>query len=134
MTAAGHLEDQPLGTPPRMRPPQLAHGCLHLSRDLPGMMINPVTAVCQPRRPLVAVTAQPRMHALTADPVTASHLGHRNPGRTSSTARYLCSVTLSSLSMSGSVKHQTRPRCKESSGTPHRVNRIPVTTFSTVSR
>ena len=33
------------------------------------------------------------------------------------TARYLCSVTLNSHSMSGSVKYQAKPTCKASSGT-----------------
>jgi len=36
---------------------------------------------------------------------------------TSRMARYFCSVTLRSHSMSGSVKHQAKPRCKASSGT-----------------
>ena len=39
-----------------------------------------VTAVRQTRRALIAVAAQPRMHALTADPVAAGYLGHWNPG------------------------------------------------------
>ena len=38
---------------------------------------------------------------------------------TSSTARYLCSVTLNSHSMSESVKHQAKPMCQASSGTAH---------------
>ena len=41
------------------------------------------------------------------------------PASTSSTARYLCSATLNSHGMSRSVKHQTEPLCKASSGTAH---------------
>jgi hypothetical protein len=43
--------------------------------------------------------------------------GAGTPAMTSSTTRYLCSATLNSHSMSGSVKHQAEPMCKASSGT-----------------
>jgi hypothetical protein len=68
------------------------------------------------------------------DSASLDDLGHRTPGTSSSTARYLCSVTLSSHSMNGSVNHQAGPMCKESSGTPHQGAEGSVTTFSTVSR
>jgi hypothetical protein len=59
------------------------------------------------------------MDAPAAHPIPPGDLGHRNPASTSSTARYLCSVTLKSHSMNGSVKHQAEPMCKASSGTTH---------------
>jgi hypothetical protein len=51
---------------------------------------------------------------------------------TSSTARYLCSDTLNSHSMNGSVKNQAKPKCQASSGTAHGVIRRPVRIFFTV--
>ena len=74
------------------------------------------------------------MHTLAADsiPLATSVIGTR--ALSLRMARYLCSVTLSSHSMSGSVKHQAEPMCKASSGTAHRVECSPVTTFSTSSR
>jgi len=38
------------------------------------------------------------------------------PAPTSSTARYLCSVTLNSHNMSGNVKHQAKPKWARSTG------------------
>jgi hypothetical protein len=56
------------------------------------------------------------------------------PDRTSTTARYLCSTTFSSRSMSGSVTHQMKPPCRTSSGARQPVANFSVITFSTVSR
>src|SRR5262249_23253154 len=41
------------------------------------------------------------------------------PIPTSNTARHLCSATLNSHSMSGSVKHQVKPMCQRSVGVGH---------------
>jgi hypothetical protein len=68
-------------------------------------------------------------------PVPFRDLGHWSAGH--DTARYLCSVTLNSHNMNGSVKHQTKPMCKESSGTARWTTLaefLVVTTFSTASR
>jgi len=56
------------------------------------------------------------------------------PAPTSSTARYLCSATLNSHSMSGSVKHQAKPMCQASSGTAQTDVVQSVRTFFTSSR
>ena len=69
-----------------------------------------------------------------ADSIPFGDLGHRNPGADLRTALYLCSATLSSHSMSGSVKHQAKPKCQASSGTAQRRGAKVVTTFSTASR
>jgi hypothetical protein len=52
--------------------------------------------------------------------VQEAPLGPRTPATTFSTARYLCSVTLSSHNMSRSVNHQAESMCKASSGTAAR--------------
>ncbi len=45
------------------------------------MLMDLVAAAGQPRRSLVPVPAQPRVHTLAAHSVPVGHLGHRNPGR-----------------------------------------------------
>jgi DNA methylase len=52
------------------------------------------------------------------DALAADHDGAagRHPAQDSSTARYLCSTTFSSRSMSGSVTDQVEPPCRTSSG------------------
>ena len=102
-----------------MATPKLADQLLDLGRDAPGMVMDLVAAVLQPRDAFLPVAHQPRVHALAADPIPFGDLGHRNTDATSSTARYLCSATLNSHSMSGSVKHQAKPKCQASSGTAH---------------
>lgn len=106
VAAPVHLEHQPLRTPLRVSTAQLADRRLHLGRDLPRVLTDPVAAVRQARWSLVPVAAQPGTQALSADSVPFGYLGYRDPALTSRTARYLCSVTRSSHSMSGSVKHQ----------------------------
>ena len=73
--------------------------------------MDPVATVLQPRNAFPPIAQQPRVHALAADPVPLGDLGHRNPAPTSSTARYLCSVTLNSHSMSGVSSIKRSPIC-----------------------
>ena len=128
MTAAFHLEHQPPRTPLRMRPPQLTDRFLDLSRDTPGMIMDLVAPVLQPRDAILPGAQQPRVHALAATPYRSATSVTGTPAPTSKTARYLCSVTLNSHSMSESVKHQAEPRCQASSGTAQLHAGHPVTT------
>jgi hypothetical protein len=76
----------------------------------------------------LATLGYPPLHGHGAAAVLADdgHLGAVHPQR-------VCSVTLSSHSMSGRVKHQAKPMCKASSGTAQLLPFIAVTTFSTAS-
>jgi hypothetical protein len=76
-----------------------------------------MAAVGQARRALLPVPAQPGMDALAACPYRSATSVTGTPASTSSTARYLCSVTLSSHNMSRSARHQAEPMCQASSGT-----------------
>ena len=82
---------------------------------------------------------QARQHGIEAvgdgGALTRLRLRRSGSARTSSTARYLCSVTLSSHSMSGSVNHQA-DRCVKNQAGHHTVSNsvIRVRTFCTVSR
>ena len=92
----------------------------------PSRRRNPCwTWRCSQSRPAARLRffPQPGVHALVAYAILFSDLhcsaisatGALTPA--SSTARYPCSVTLNSHSMSGSVKHQAKPTCQASSGT-----------------
>ena len=61
-----------------MGAPKLADRFLNLSWDPPGMAMDPVTAVLQPRDAFLPVTGQPGVHALAADAMPFGDLGHRN--------------------------------------------------------
>jgi hypothetical protein len=80
VAAAAHLEYQPAWTPLRVPAAKLADQLLGLGRDAPGMVMDLVAAVLQPRDPFLPVAHQPRVHALAADPIPFGDLGHRNPG------------------------------------------------------
>jgi len=63
-----------------MGPAQLADRSFQFGGDLPRMLMDLVTAVRQAGRSLIAVPAQPRVHALPAHSVTLGDFGHRDPG------------------------------------------------------
>jgi hypothetical protein len=69
--------------------------------DPQELVMNPVRAVLRRGDALLLVTPQPGVHALPTDPIPLGDLGHRIPAQTSRTARYLCSVTVSSHSVRG---------------------------------
>jgi hypothetical protein len=66
--------------------------------------------VLQPGDPLLQVAPRPGVHALAAYPHLSATSVTGTPAPASSTARYLCSATLSSQSMSGEC--QAKPTCK----------------------
>ena len=80
VAAAAHLEHQPLRPPFGMATPELTDQLLDPGRDAPGMVMDLVAAVLQPRDAFLPVAHQPGMHALAADPIPFGDLGHRNPG------------------------------------------------------
>jgi hypothetical protein len=63
-----------------MATPKLTDQLLDLGRDAPGMVMDLVAAVLQPRDAFPPVAHQPGMHALAADPIPFGDPGHRNPG------------------------------------------------------
>jgi hypothetical protein len=62
-----------------MAAPKLAHQLLDLGGNAPGMVMDPVATVLQPRDAFPPIAQQPRVHALAANPVPLGDLGHRNP-------------------------------------------------------
>ena len=85
----------------------------------PGTVMDLVRAVLQPADALLPVAPQPRVHALTADPIPARHLGHRNTGQHFQHDPVSLLGHASSRGMSGSVKRQVKPRCQPSAGVGH---------------
>src|SRR5258705_6093006 len=60
--------------------PQLTDRCFQLHRNLPRVPADPVRAIRQTRRALLAIPPEPGMHALAADSIPFGDLGHRNTG------------------------------------------------------
>ena len=119
ISAAVHLEHQPPRAPRRVRPPQFTDRFFDLGGDAPGMITDPMAAVLQPRDALLPVAHQPGVHALAADPIPFGDLGHRN---TDADLQHGPVSLLDHAQLpqhERSVKHQTEPMCKASSGTTH---------------
>jgi hypothetical protein len=93
-----------------------------------------MAAVLQALRPLVPVAAQPGVHALTAYPVPAGDLGHRNPGHDFQHGPVSLLGHTQLPQHERSVNHQAKPWCKASSGTAQNVTPGAVSTFFTPSR
>ena len=107
--ATAHLEHQPLRAPFPVCPAQLADRRLQLSRDLPRMGMHFMAPVSQAGRPLIPESRSQVWTLWQLTPYRSATSVTGTPATTSSTARYLCSDTLNSHSMSRSVKHQTEP-------------------------
>jgi len=74
-----HLERDPPGTPPRMRPPQLAYQRLGLRRQPRRRGPRPPRDLTQPVDPRRGVPGLPRIHRLPRHPVPDRHLADRRP-------------------------------------------------------
>ena len=74
-----HLERDPPGTPPRMRPPQLAHQRLGLGRQPRRRGPRPPRRLPQPVDPGRRVPGLPRVHRLPRHPVPDRDLADRRP-------------------------------------------------------
>jgi hypothetical protein len=74
------------------------------------MVTDLVAAVFRSSNAFLPVVHQPGVHALADDSMPFGNLGHRNTDADFSTARYLCSATLNSHTMSGECQHQAKPK------------------------
>ena len=133
-TTTPQLEDQPTGPPAAMRAAQVTDQRFRLGADPPRVRLGAWDRSASPSIPPPGIRAIQRCTVCRATPYRSATSITGAPARTSSTARYLCSTTFSSRSMSGSVTHQVKPPCHTSSGAGHLGHHVTVRTFSTSSR
>ena len=128
-----HLERDPPGTPPRMRPPQLAYQRLGLRRQPRRRGPRPPRDLTQPVDPRRGVPGLPRIHRLPRHPYRTATSPTGDPSSTSSTARSRCSTSQtrsscfcsapmnrrSSRSRTATVKHLPTTNCQACRGPSH---------------